>query len=490
MKKLLLSAAFIAASFTSIAQVGVGTASPDASAALEIESTTLGLLPPRMTTVERDLINSGAPAEGLTIYNTDTKCLELYNGTDWISVCSGSVVTTSNSNGDATFSLPQTHTLLSLFDSGTPVYIQGVVDGGANIVTYTVPYTSGSGSYDAYTSATVLTNEEGGGTHLLTISYPAGTFSASGNITVTVNVTDGNGSLNVEKQGLGAITTFASLDFKVNGNSKGNLLLDAIGGIPDRNFADANHKFIYVPITNVDGKVWLNNNLGANYSNLNNASFSPTTQAQNSADYNAYGSLIQWGRYSDGHELINWTSGAGSDGTEQSRETSTISTTTTVPVADQPKFILVHNTTNPPLNYYNWYTGTSANDLWQGEAGTNNVCPQGYKVPTAVEWDSVRLTNDLGATVTTNNWGTATNYGNDGAAGGLASTLKLPLAGQRRRHFGEVRLASTGGEYFTSSAINTTEGTTDVSRMLIRSDNASMGSTRRAYGMSVRCLKD
>jgi uncharacterized protein (TIGR02145 family) len=94
MKKLLLSAAFIAASFTSIAQVGVGTASPDASAALEIESTTSGLLPPRMTTVERDLINSGAPAEGLTIYNTDTKCLELYNGTDWISVCSGSVVTT------------------------------------------------------------------------------------------------------------------------------------------------------------------------------------------------------------------------------------------------------------------------------------------------------------------------------------------------------------------------------------------------------------
>ena len=104
MKKLLLCAAFIAASFTSIAQVGFGTTSPNASAALEIESTTLGLLPPRMTTVERDLINRclyrvivnciGAPAEGLTIYNTDTKCLELYNGTDWISVCSGSVVTT------------------------------------------------------------------------------------------------------------------------------------------------------------------------------------------------------------------------------------------------------------------------------------------------------------------------------------------------------------------------------------------------------------
>jgi uncharacterized protein (TIGR02145 family) len=96
MKKILLSAAFIAASFTSIAQVGLGTTIPDASAALDITSTTAGLLPPRMTTAERDVINSGVWAEGLTIYNTDTKCLELYNGTDWISVCDGSVATTLN----------------------------------------------------------------------------------------------------------------------------------------------------------------------------------------------------------------------------------------------------------------------------------------------------------------------------------------------------------------------------------------------------------
>ena len=112
MKKILLCAAFIASSFTSIAQVGVGTVSPDASAALEIESTTSGLLPPRMTTVERDLINNGVWAEGLTIYNTDTKCLELYNGTDWISVCDGSVVTT--------ISIPNNATCASATISATP----------------------------------------------------------------------------------------------------------------------------------------------------------------------------------------------------------------------------------------------------------------------------------------------------------------------------------------------------------------------------------
>jgi hypothetical protein len=35
-----------------------------------------------------------------------------------------------------------------------------------------------------------------------------------------------------------------TLDFKVNGNSKGNLLLEAIGGMPDLTFGDGVHNFI------------------------------------------------------------------------------------------------------------------------------------------------------------------------------------------------------------------------------------------------------
>ena len=46
MKKVLLSAAFIAASFTSIAQVGIGTTMPHASAALEVDSNTYRLVTP------------------------------------------------------------------------------------------------------------------------------------------------------------------------------------------------------------------------------------------------------------------------------------------------------------------------------------------------------------------------------------------------------------------------------------------------------------
>jgi uncharacterized protein (TIGR02145 family) len=79
--------------FTSIsfAQVGIGTIEPDESAALDIKSTEKGFLPPRMTSVERDLIPS--PAEGLSIYNITNKQLEFYNGSDWINIYNGTEVT-------------------------------------------------------------------------------------------------------------------------------------------------------------------------------------------------------------------------------------------------------------------------------------------------------------------------------------------------------------------------------------------------------------
>ena len=66
------------------AQVGIGTATPDASAKVDITSTTQGLLPPRMTTAQRDAISS--PAEGLVIYNTTTKGLEFKSSTGWVSL--------------------------------------------------------------------------------------------------------------------------------------------------------------------------------------------------------------------------------------------------------------------------------------------------------------------------------------------------------------------------------------------------------------------
>lgn len=60
------------------AQVGLGTATPDQSAVLDLHSTSKGLLIPRMTTNQRDLIVS--PAIGLMVFNTDTNFLEINSG--------------------------------------------------------------------------------------------------------------------------------------------------------------------------------------------------------------------------------------------------------------------------------------------------------------------------------------------------------------------------------------------------------------------------
>ena len=53
----------------------------DASAKLQVDSTTQGFLPPRMTTTERDAIST--PASGLMVYNTTTNKAQCYNGTTW-----------------------------------------------------------------------------------------------------------------------------------------------------------------------------------------------------------------------------------------------------------------------------------------------------------------------------------------------------------------------------------------------------------------------
>ena len=49
--------------------VGIGTTTPNASAALDVQSTTQGMLVPRMTAAQRGLI--GTPATGLLVYQTD-----------------------------------------------------------------------------------------------------------------------------------------------------------------------------------------------------------------------------------------------------------------------------------------------------------------------------------------------------------------------------------------------------------------------------------
>ncbi|MCX6272283.1 MAG: hypothetical protein NTU44_13915 [Bacteroidetes bacterium] len=68
----------------SYGQVSINTdgVNPPPSAMLEVKSTDKGFLPPRMTTVQRNSIEN--PAEGLNVYNTDKKMMEVFDGSRWV----------------------------------------------------------------------------------------------------------------------------------------------------------------------------------------------------------------------------------------------------------------------------------------------------------------------------------------------------------------------------------------------------------------------
>ncbi len=133
MKRQLLLSAFClgVVTWNAQAQVGIGVASLDNSAMLEVNSTTRGLLTPRMTASERTAIAS--PVAGLLVYQTDGAAgFYYYDGTGWILLINsvdalpavdGSAVTNLNGSNIATGTVP-----LERLGSGTPTssnYLRG-----------------------------------------------------------------------------------------------------------------------------------------------------------------------------------------------------------------------------------------------------------------------------------------------------------------------------------------------------------------------------
>ncbi|HET8829600.1 MAG TPA: hypothetical protein VFM79_09665 [Pelobium sp.] len=67
--------------------VGVGTLNPDASAVLDVVSTSKGVLLPRLTVAQRDAI--ATPANGLIVYNSSDSKFNYWDGAKWEEVGGG-----------------------------------------------------------------------------------------------------------------------------------------------------------------------------------------------------------------------------------------------------------------------------------------------------------------------------------------------------------------------------------------------------------------
>ena len=96
MKQLFTFLAAVLLTATTYAQIGINNENPDASAALDITSTTGGLLPPRMTTTQRDAISA---AKGLVLFNTTTNTLQINEGdattANWVNLTASTSATYS-----------------------------------------------------------------------------------------------------------------------------------------------------------------------------------------------------------------------------------------------------------------------------------------------------------------------------------------------------------------------------------------------------------
>lgn len=67
-------------------RLGIGTASPNANAALDVSSTTKAFMPPRMTTTQKNAIPS--PAAGMVVYDSTLAKLCVYTGAAWETITS------------------------------------------------------------------------------------------------------------------------------------------------------------------------------------------------------------------------------------------------------------------------------------------------------------------------------------------------------------------------------------------------------------------
>ncbi|MBT5223853.1 MAG: hypothetical protein HOM19_00295, partial [Candidatus Marinimicrobia bacterium] len=118
------------------AQVGVGTSSPNAAAALDVVSTSKGLVPPRMTAAQRNSISN--PPAGLMLWCSDCGTdgqLQVYNGSEYTNIIGGSRLLTNvhsqiggDIDGEATYDYSGWSASLS--SDGTIVAIGAIQNAG------------------------------------------------------------------------------------------------------------------------------------------------------------------------------------------------------------------------------------------------------------------------------------------------------------------------------------------------------------------------
>jgi hypothetical protein len=212
-------------------------------------------------------------------------------------------------------------------------------------------------------------------------------------------------------------------------------------------------------------RVWHSKNLGA------------TQIATASNDHLSYGSLFQWGRDADGHQINADATPSNGDpsagGNTTTRATSTVAVDNKFITTNTDPYDWVKTTTQDGNNVDDSGAIRSAN--WSKTDGTS-ICPIGFRAPTIAELKADTLLDGQ------------TWPGTDGRTTAFNNFLKLPTPGYRGRIDGLFGGVSTYGGYWSGSVDD--DYSSSALRLLFYKTVATVNSTSRAGGWTVRCIKD
>lgn len=123
-----------------IAQVGIGTTTPNSNSILDISSTTQGLLTPRLTTIEKNTLGTalGVNDTGLLVFDSTDKAFYYWNGMTWLLIRIDSVITDDDSTGtiyitsEESTNIPVANVPVKISGSTASENLANFTDGGVN----------------------------------------------------------------------------------------------------------------------------------------------------------------------------------------------------------------------------------------------------------------------------------------------------------------------------------------------------------------------
>jgi uncharacterized protein (TIGR02145 family) len=476
-------------------RVGIGVSASHPSSILELQSTTRGFLPPRMTKAQMDAIVN--PALGLIVYCTDcfaneTGCLMVNDSSvetapKWGSLCS------SNATPPFVFVL----------NCASAVTSGGLYAGvAASGVTTTVPYEGGNGS--SYQAMTFNSTGVSG----LVASLSAGALN-NGNGNLVFNITGTPNSLGTATFGVSVAGQSCSFSIPVTALS---------ASISSLNCGSA----AFSPASISQGTAY-SGTLTVPYTGGNGGDYPQSSFIHNGLTFTLPTGTLATGGGSLVYNVSGTPSSSGamsvpvSFGGVSCNVNTTVSTGQTIVMPGNPqpwmrhnlgadtsldpdvpvqaihgnyyqwgRSVPVANASTPPEAISGWNTMGASSSAWENTFKTaNDPCPAGFRVPTRAQFENLIANN---ATVKIGTFGgSPTNFGAAIQFISGGNKLTFPAAGHRLPANGALNSRGSTIAYWSTSWDHVTLLPTKL-HFTDPPYSVNIGNINGAAGSSVRCI--